>query len=260
MSQAGPRRGGRPGGGSSGAHSDAAVVTTMDDGVAVLDVTGSFPGAAAAANRAIRRALFREPRAIACDLSAVQGDLDGTALDQLVDTGGHLEHWPGTCLALVGPADRFGDTVATAGGGVLLLAATLPEAMLAMSERPRASTAGIHLEAHPRASRAARDFVSRTCLDWRRPHGIPSAVLVVSELVTNGLIHSGTDLDVTLAAVGSRLRLAVYDGHVAAPRMLRAGAEHGKARGMHLVAGFSRAWGSLPGPDGGKAVWAVLDT
>ena len=135
----------------------------------------------------------------------------------------------------------------------------MTEALDALSGVPASRTAAIQLTAHPRASRAARDFVSRTCLDWRLPHGIPSAVLVVSELVTNAISHAGTDVEVSLSALGNRLRLAVQDGNDDPPRLVRAGAELGRGRGMHVVDGFSRAWGSLPGPDGGKAVWVVID-
>ena len=256
--------GDRPGGGAGdrrvGDHDTAAVVTSSTDGVAVLEVTGSFPAAADVANEALLRTLFQQPHTVACDLSAVAGDLDDTTLRRLLDTGGYLEHWPGTRLALVtrhrrrptGPDD--GSPWAD-----VLVGRSLAEALEALSAVPASRSAEIQLAAQPRASRAARDFVSRTCLDWRLPHGIPSAVLVVSELVTNAVRHAGTDVEVTLAALGNRLRLAVHDGNDDPPRLVRAGAELGRGRGMHVVEGFSRAWGSLPGPGGGKAVWVVID-
>ena len=106
--------------------------------------------------------------------------------------------------------------------------------------------------------RSARDFVSRTCLDWQLPHVIGSAVLVVGELVANGLAHTGAALDVTVSAVGGRLLLGVHDGSPQRPQVPAAGSTRG--HGLQLVAGFSRAWGALPRADGGKVVWAVLDT
>ena len=84
-------------------------------------------------------------------------------------------------------------------------------------------------------------------------------MLVVSELVTNGLNHAGTEMDITLSSLGDRVRLAVHDGADAPPVVLPPGDRHGRGRGMHVVEGFSRAWGSLPGPQGGKAVWVVFD-
>jgi len=243
----------------AGERTNAAVVTSHNDGVALLEVTGSFPEAAAAANSALQRALFHDPRGIACDVSAVTGQLDEDGLVQMIDTGGLLEHWPGTRLVLVGRDGALRRLLTRPSAAHLLVETTVSEALLALSRSPDGRAARIHLDPHPRASRAARDFVSRTCLDWQRPHDIPAAVLVVSELVTNGLTHAGTPIEVTLSAAGSGLRLTVYDGNDAPPRVLRAGAEYGKGRGMYVVEGFSRAWGSLPGPDGGKAVWVVLD-
>jgi anti-sigma regulatory factor (Ser/Thr protein kinase) len=261
MSHAGGVR--RPGGGAGdrrvGDRETAAVVTSTADGILVLEVTGSFPAAAAAANEALLRTLFHQPEAVACDLSAVAGDLDDGTMRLLLDTGGYLEHWPGTRLALVTGDHRPRRRPDDSAGPDVLVGESLAEALAALAGVPTARTARLHLAADPRASRAARDFVSRTCLDWRLQHGIPSAVLVVSELVTNSLAHAGTDVDITLSAVGNKLRLAVQDGNDDPPRLVRAGSEQGRGRGMHVVEGFSRAWGSLPGPDGGKAVWVVID-
>lgn len=243
----------------SGDRPNAAVVTSHDDGIALLEVTGSFPEAAEAANFALRRALFHDPPVVVCDLSAVTGQLDEGTLEQLIDTGGLLEHWPGARLALVRDDDRLRGLLTGSWAADLLVETTVSVALLGLSADTDGRTARIHLDPQPLASRAARDFVTRTCLDWQRPHGISAAVLVVSELVTNGLTHAGTPMEVTLSAVTSRLRLTVYDGNDAPPRLLRSGAERRKGRGMHVVEGFSRAWGSLPGPDGGKAVWVVLD-
>jgi hypothetical protein len=234
-------------------------VTSTADGVTVLEVTGSFPAAAAAANEALLRTLFHQPPVVACDLSAVTGEPDDGTLRRLLDTGGYLDHWPGTRLALVTRDRRPPYVQDVPVGPEFVVGSSLAEALTALAANPAARTAQIHLAVHPRASRAARDFVSRTCLDWRLQHGIPSAVLVVSELVTNSLAHAGTDVDVTLSAVGTKLCLAVADGNPDPPRLVRAGSEQGRGRGMHVVEGFSRAWGSLPGPEGGKAVWVVID-
>jgi hypothetical protein len=253
----------RPEGGSGdrrvGDGGTAAVVTSSAEGITVLEVTGTYPAAAVAANEALLRTLFDQPRAVACDLSAVAGEPDDGSLRRLLDTGGYLEHWPGTRLALVTRTRRPPYVQDRWGGPEIAVGSSLAEALAALSAIPAARTARIHLAAHPRASRAARDFVSRCCLDWRLQHGIPSAVLVVSELVTNSLAHAGTEIDVTLSAVGTTLCLAVLDGNGDPPRLVRSGSKQGRGRGMHVVEGFSRAWGSLPGPDGGKSVWVVID-
>ena len=238
---------------------DAMVVTSWVGETTVLEAGGSAPDAAAMVNAALLRALHRNPRSVVCDLSRVDGDLDERMLERLLDTGGYLENWPGTRLVLVHPDRRRPDLAGVTTAGSTIVMSTLADALQVLSVGPAPRTAELRVEPHPRASRSARDFVSRTCLDWQRPHVIGSAVLVVSELVTNGLNHAGTNMDITLSTFGDRVRLAVHDGADEPPRVLPAGDRHGRGRGMHVVEGFSRAWGSLPGPQGGKAVWVVLD-
>jgi hypothetical protein len=234
---------------------DAVVVTSWQGSTAVLEAAGSLPDAAVLTNAALLQVLFDRAPTIACDLSRTTGALDDEALETLLDTGGHLEHWPGTRVALV-----FGDRVRSAAArglpsGGPLVVRTLAQALRRLSAGPDPRTARISVHPHPRASRVARDFVSRTCLDWQHPQVIGAAVLVTSELVTNGLAHAKTDLEISLSATDDRVLLAVRDGSDELPRVLPAG----RGRGMHVIEGFSRGWGSLPGPEGGKVVWVVLD-
>ena len=224
---------------------DGTVQSRRHGASAVIDVIGTLPAAAGIANAELLRVLSLDPATVTCDLSGVTGDLDERALRQLLDTGGLLEHWPGTAVVLVTPQRVDAPLLAQYGVGREPVA------------RP---TAGIHLDPHPRAVRSARDFVSRTCLDWQLPHVIGSAVLVVGELVTNGLAYTGTALDVTASVTGGRLLVGVHDGSPQRPQLPAPRSGSTRGHGLHLVAGFSRAWGSLPRADGGKVVWAVLDT
>jgi hypothetical protein len=226
--------------------------------VTVIEAQGSFASAARTVNDALLRALFVGSSAVVCDLSSLHGAPDVPKVKALTQTGGHLRNWPATGLLLVSPVPGLSALLRAADAGPVLVYPTVPAALATLRSRAFPITSQVHLKATARASRVARDFVSRTCLDWHRAHDIPSAVLVVSELVTNGLSHSGTDMDVTISAVGSRLRLAIRDGSNELPRVIPASAEHGRGRGLHVVQALSQAWGVLPGPDGGKTVWAVL--
>jgi hypothetical protein len=240
---------------------------SRDGGSVVITVVGAFPAAAATANAQLLRALSLDPLTVTCDLSGVTNVLDERGLDQLLDTGGLLEHWPGTAVVLM-TSQRVEDLVlARYGGGATVRVGTAaPAGLSTPGQRSTARRAAIrltartHLEPHPRAGRSARDFVSRTCLDWQLPHVIGSAVLVTGELVMNGLTHGGTALDVAISATDGRLLLSVHDGSDQRPLVPPPGSGPSRGHGLQLVAGFSRAWGSLPRPDGGKAVWAVLDT
>ena len=239
----------------------------MAGGSVVITVVGAFPAAAVTANAQLLRALSLDPVTVTCDLSGVTNVLDEAGLDQLLDTGGLLEHWPGTSVVLM-TSELVEDLVLARYGGrpTVRVRAATPARLTTSAHRSsghRAAvrlTARTHLDPHPRAWRSARDFVSRTCLDWRLPHVIGSAVLVTGELVTNGLTHAGTALDVVISATDGRLLLSVHDGSDERPVVPPPGLATSRGHGLDLVAGFSRAWGSLPRPDGGKAVWAVLDT
>lgn len=224
---------------------DGTVQARRPGGSAVIDVVGTFPAAAGVANAALLRVLSLDPVTVTCDLSGATGELDQASLRELLDTGGLLEHWPGTALVLVTPQVIDRPLLARYGVG------------RAPAARP---SHRIHLDPHPRAVRSARDFLSRTCLDWQIPHVIGSAVLVVGELVTNGLAHAGTALDVTVSASGGRLLLGVHDLSDQRPRVPAPPSGSNRGHGLQLVAGFSRAWGTLPRADGGKVVWAVLNT
>ena len=113
------------------------------------------------------------------------------------------------------------------------------------------------LAPHPTAPRASRNFVSRTLLDWGLGRLIPSASLVVSELVTNSTIHAGSDVDLSISWNLEALRLTVRDNSFDLPRQRFSHFDQ-NGRGLSVVAGLSRSFGVLP-TDDGKVVWAVLN-
>jgi hypothetical protein len=115
----------------------------------------------------------------------------------------------------------------------------------------------LHLAAHPTAPRAARNFVTRTLLDWRLTRVIPFASLLFSELVASSSVHAGTDIDVSVVWDRGALRLTVGDHGPALPG--QPSVHRIRGRGLTVVAGLSRAFGVLPAPGGGDVVWAVLD-
>jgi hypothetical protein len=251
----------------SGAAPDDTVQERRDGSSVVLDVTGTFATAASVANSHLLLALSTDPTTVRCDLTGVTGVLDEQVLVELLESGGLLEHWPGTEVILV-TEQRVDDLLLAryAGGAAVRIESGAPDRRPSGGRRatgrepavrPRAQ---IHLEPHPLAGRTARDFVSRTCLDWQLAHGIGAGGLVVSELVTNALTHGGTALDVAASAADGRLLLGVHDGSDDPPLEPPPRSGQSRNHGLHLVAGFSRAWGWLPRPDGGKVVWAVLDT
>ncbi|MBX7548560.1 SpoIIE family protein phosphatase [Streptomyces sp. tea 10] len=111
----------------------------------------------------------------------------------------------------------------------------------------------------PEAVRHARRFTRRTLRTWGvSPDTLDTALLVVSELVTNALVHTDGQVRLDLSLVNHRLRLAVADASPRSPvKPTSIGWEATGGRGILLVEAVSAAWGTVP-VSGGKQVWADL--
>ncbi|MFJ4965232.1 Histidine kinase-, DNA gyrase B-, and HSP90-like ATPase [Streptomyces sp. ADI96-02] len=118
------------------------------------------------------------------------------------------------------------------------------------------------LPAHPESVAGARQLTRARLRTWKLDGDTcEAALLVVSELVTNAIVHTAsTRVVCELRHLAGRLRIAVQDqGHQpGGPRMRSAGDdEHG--RGLLLVDALSGAWGSRDASDAsGRIVWAEL--
>ena len=110
------------------------------------------------------------------------------------------------------------------------------------------------LEPGPAAAAAARRFVSG-CLAGVSEDAVANAELVVSELVTNSILHAGTPVRIGVKQVGTVVRLEVGDQDHHRPEPKRHSPEAGTGRGLQLVEALALAWGVDSGPDG-KTVWA----
>lgn len=111
----------------------------------------------------------------------------------------------------------------------------------------------------PEAVRHARRFTRRTLRTWGVERDtLDAALLIVSELVTNALVHTEGQVRLDLSMVSHRLRLAVADGSPRSPvKPTSIGWEATGGRGILLVEAVSATWGTVP-VSGGKQVWADL--
>ncbi|MFN7148229.1 MAG: ATP-binding protein [Microthrixaceae bacterium] len=110
------------------------------------------------------------------------------------------------------------------------------------------------------APSAARRFISEKLSVAGAAGLVPDAALLVSELVTNAVLHTdGDDVQVDLAtADGGRMRCTVIDGdptHVPAVQTRDAARVGGQ--GLRIVDATARRWG-VDVHDGRKAVWFEL--
>ncbi|GLW72767.1 hypothetical protein Kpho02_50660 [Kitasatospora phosalacinea] len=110
----------------------------------------------------------------------------------------------------------------------------------------------------PDAVMHARRFTARTLRHWSVDEEADTALLVVSELVTNAVAHTQGEIRLDLTLTGDRLRVAVNDASSRAPvRVESSDWEATGGRGLLLVAAMSAAWGSVP-LGGGKQVWCDI--
>lgn len=100
---------------------------------------------------------------------------------------------------------------------------------------------------------------------WVRPivegrvDDVEGALLCVSEIVTNAVLHAGTRCEVTVEVTDDRVRIAVRDfapDRLPVQRTLSTTASTG--RGLHILAGCTDAWG-VDRQEHAKTVWFELE-
>lgn len=90
---------------------------------------------------------------------------------------------------------------------------------------------------------------------------IDTVALLVSELVTNVVLHARTGCELMVIPMGNVLRVEVRDGSNAMPSgTLQTNPAALSGRGMVLIDALSTHHGSEALPGGGKLVWFELET
>ena len=110
----------------------------------------------------------------------------------------------------------------------------------------------------PVSASRARAFVESALAGAGLEHLAYTATLLVSELVANAVLHSGTPLEVVVQSGGDRVRIEVHDGNPALPVRKHYSHLSGTGRGLLLVERMASGWGSER-TAGGKVVWFELD-
>ncbi|CAL9526426.1 SpoIIE family protein phosphatase [Streptomyces collinus] len=116
-------------------------------------------------------------------------------------------------------------------------------------------------QAEPERIAVARQQLRELLHDWSSPDQVDSAVLLLSEMLTNVLVH--TDSDALLVAeitggVGERrLRIEVTDAGDDLPHKRRPGELASSGRGLVLIELLAHVWGVDPRGQG-KSIWFEL--
>ena len=114
------------------------------------------------------------------------------------------------------------------------------------------------LPPEPTSARACRRFLLSTLEEWDADEFADDAVLLLSELVTNAVLHAGTEIDVEVQLDGDVLRIEVGDGDPRLPTVRHYSLLSGTGRGLALVAETARSWDVEALPSG-KRVWFELE-
>ncbi len=114
------------------------------------------------------------------------------------------------------------------------------------------------LPPEPSSSRACRQFLRATLHSWGADQFADEGLLLLSELVTNAVLHAGTEIEVVLQLEEGVLRVEVRDNDPRLPSRRHYSQLSGTGRGLAMVAAMARAWNVEPLPAGGKCVWFEL--
>ncbi|MGH9277593.1 MAG: response regulator [Acidimicrobiales bacterium] len=139
-------------------------------------------------------------------------------------------------------ASRLGDDLA----GLVALVGLVDQVLDASSTR---------LGADLRSAREARSFVTSTLDTWGIGNVAEVVTLLVSELVTNAVVHAHSEVDVVVQLTPEAARVEVSDGSDTAPVVRSASSSDESGRGLAFVDSLSRAWGVRRRPGGGKTIW-----
>lgn len=113
----------------------------------------------------------------------------------------------------------------------------------------------LRLPPEPASASAARRFAAQTMEGWGCDEDVVDTVLLLlSEVVSNAILHARTELEVGLAVRSGVVRVEVVDGAAMPIHRRPSGPDDQSGRGSSLIETLSEAWGT-DRMTTGKRVW-----
>jgi anti-sigma regulatory factor (Ser/Thr protein kinase) len=119
--------------------------------------------------------------------------------------------------------------------------------------------AHIELPCELTAGAAARHFLRQQLSSWELDTAhLDDALLLVSEVVANAVLHARTEIELTLRAADTgALRVEVYDDNSRLPTMAVPPDDATSGRGLQVIERLANRWG-FERSRSGKTVWFEL--
>ena len=115
------------------------------------------------------------------------------------------------------------------------------------------------LPAVPSSVRVARALAREVCADTALSAAQRDlVVLLVSEVVTNAILHAGSEARLSIATTPTSVRVEVGDDSREHPEVLHLGLTASHGRGVGFLDRLADAWGVRDAPDG-KVVWFTVE-
>jgi anti-sigma regulatory factor (Ser/Thr protein kinase) len=90
---------------------------------------------------------------------------------------------------------------------------------------------------------------------WDCQPAIDTLELILSEVVSNAVVHARSEPEVSVRLLEGFLRVEVADDSDAMPEVRPVDEMDTGGRGLRILTSESTRWGIAPRPGGGKAVW-----
>ena len=115
----------------------------------------------------------------------------------------------------------------------------------------------VELAPEPASATQARSLTREQLASICPPDTLDTIALLVTELVTNAILHARTPVQLQIETRSDRVRLSVQDASNRQPELRSFASDAVAGRGLALVEALASSWGVEATPSG-KVVWCEI--